>query len=493
MMGRIYKRSNHLLVFLGDPLQPRDDALGDALVLQTDVSSAIEFFELLKDGMTFHKLPYFSKCPAPKCPSSRKKKAEKPWAAVLEAITVLTQADWFNRTWTIQEIVLAEPATVIYGEHSFPWDLLVTGWHEWNAQLRSYHSHCIMTLSKAEYELLRGFSGKVLDLMWAHHSLRTGEPLVLQLLKFRSKKVSNPRDKIYGLLGLQSGPRAVPVIPDSNAPVEKVFEDFASSLISSQGWIVPLHLDLTHGSCTLPSWVPDWEYSDHESADYAVAQFRAASTYKSSHGLNAKPKVHADMTLEVLGIQIDTIAKMSALSCRVKATPLEQIDLIYSWLHFEQLPKHASMEYIGGGKLRDAHLHSLFADRIHDNTKCTPLKQSDIDEWCHYLEDTRCKLRKNQPGTTYGLSKTMSSHMFAAYRRRLFMTSSGYIGLCPENCQAGDKVFVLSHCPAPIFLRPRGLRPGDNKYTALGHGYVHGIMNGEAVKMGLPLQQVMII
>jgi hypothetical protein len=83
--------------------------------------------------------------------------------------------------------------------------------------------------------------------------------------------------------------------------------------------------------------------------------------------------------------------------------------------------------------------------------------------------------------------------MYAAYRRRLFVTSRGYIGLCPEECQAGDRIFVLSHCPAPIFLRPQSLRPGDNKYIALGHGYIHGIMNGEAVKMGLPLQQVMII
>jgi hypothetical protein len=100
--------------------------------------------------------------------------------------------------------------------------------------------------------------------------------------------------------------------------------------------------------------------------------------------------------------------------------------------------------------------------------------------------------------------------------RGLFLTKSGYIGVCAANVVAGDVVCILSDMRIPFILRPKGCRatalqdgtpsiPGcyqfknENQfkdvismvedepsahctYQLMGDAYVHGLMDGEAAK-----------
>jgi len=59
--------------------------------------------------------------------------------------------------------------------------------------------------------------------------------------------------------------------------------------------------------------------------------------------------------------------------------------------------------------------------------------------------------------------------------RRLITTAEGHLGLAPQNVRTGDIIVILD-CPFPVILR----RVGE-KYTLIGEGFVHGIMNGEAM------------
>ena len=63
--------------------------------------------------------------------------------------------------------------------------------------------------------------------------------------------------------------------------------------------------------------------------------------------------------------------------------------------------------------------------------------------------------------------------------RELFITTQGYIGLCSVGVEKGDLVSILLGCDMPILLR----ECDKSHYTrVIGEAYVHGIMNGEAVK-----------
>jgi hypothetical protein len=73
-------------------------------------------------------------------------------------------------------------------------------------------------------------------------------------------------------------------------------------------------------------------------------------------------------------------------------------------------------------------------------------------------------------------------------RRRLFRTARGYVGLSAGSVKAGDEVCVLFGSLVPIVLRREG-RP----WRVVGEGYVHGIMDGEALKLGLPVTNFKIV
>jgi len=72
--------------------------------------------------------------------------------------------------------------------------------------------------------------------------------------------------------------------------------------------------------------------------------------------------------------------------------------------------------------------------------------------------------------------------------RRLFRTDEGWIGKGPESMVPGDEVWIVPGGKVPFILRPKG--DGLSRYV--GHGYVHGIMGGEAATRfsNLEMQEV---
>ena len=390
--------------------------------------------------------------------------------------------------------MLSRKAKVLFNDHPIRWPLIVKAWCNWNRHLSSCCAECILQLATDDLKIMHHFSGRVLDFVRARDSFIQGQSILKPLLKFRSRDVSVPQDKIYGLLGLQTGPGAVKVRVDSVSDAKTVYRDFAIGLIKSKAWVVPLHLDLSHCLQELSSWVPDWSYKNGDPGDYDVAQFDAASSFDCSQGLKGKVRIQHRKILELPGIEVDYIVRMSQ-PYRIEETAAEQLNLIDSWLKFVDSEQRGGEEYPLGGTLEDAANRTLLFDRFHSGASCRQLQNSDIQAWITHVEDMRKRLGNSNRQTIIGLTDVMKSHVIASLRRRLCFTAKGYIGLCPERCRVGDRIFVLCLCKTPIFLRPLDLSGSnaDDKYVALGHGYVHGMMDGMAVKLGLPVKQVMIV
>ncbi|KAI0107914.1 HET-domain-containing protein [Hypoxylon sp. NC0597] len=75
--------------------------------------------------------------------------------------------------------------------------------------------------------------------------------------------------------------------------------------------------------------------------------------------------------------------------------------------------------------------------------------------------------------------------------KALFLSRKGFLGLSPHSTQAGDEVWLLKG--AKLFHILRGESDGSAGKVLLGEGYVHGFMEGEALKLdGMSYSPMMI-
>lgn len=82
-------------------------------------------------------------------------------------------------------------------------------------------------------------------------------PMLPMALQHQDFEASDPRDKLYALLGLVAEQNPGSIIADYGKPVQSVFTDFATAYLLSS------RLDIFAGVSSqrmagLPSWVPDW-------------------------------------------------------------------------------------------------------------------------------------------------------------------------------------------------------------------------------------------
>lgn len=501
LMGEIYKTAKNVIIWLGtSPLQGRNPGISNSAKPscwdnnENETTKGIQFLRHLSTGVHFHQLPYFPKCDAQKCHSDHVE-ATLSFSSVLDSLKSLMESEWFNRTWTIQEIVLARLATIWFNGHSFPWRTMVDAWTSWNEHLGKCCGQCILTHKKSDLDMLHQYAAKVLDLESATWSYRRKESLVTPLLKFQGRASKEPLDRIYGLLGLQNGPKAIPMKPDYGIKLSDLFTTFAIGLIRANGWAVPLHLDLSHNIKSLPTWVPDWTYKTGSPPDYAVDPYSACSEYFCCKGMNDGLRIIDGCVLDIAGRSIDTIEEVSC-AYAIMDGPASQLDLISKWHQFVDLQTQGENPYVlGNCDVKEAFSYTMFAGVFHERQGCRPVDANDLEDWSAHITECMKRLDDGDNTVIIGLDRGMASHAVACLTCRLFRTTKGYIGLCPEICKAGDGAFVLSRCPAIIFLRQSNPLHdvGDARYAALGHGYIHGMMNGEADDLDLPTRRMLII
>lgn len=64
--------------------------------------------------------------------------------------------------------------------------------------------------------------------------------------------------------------------------------------------------------------------------------------------------------------------------------------------------------------------------------------------------------------------------------RRIFTTQQGYMGIAADDVDIGDFVTVARGCELPLIIRP--LANSSSDFELVDVSYVHGIMQGEAMR-----------
>ncbi|KAI0190409.1 heterokaryon incompatibility protein-domain-containing protein [Xylaria flabelliformis] len=178
-----------------------------------------------------------------------------------DALSDLFRRKYFSRIWIIQEIVSAPQVKINCGTGSVDWRLLVAS-----------------TPMSIPLYWMQGF----------RDSVATGRPTnayhgprgLLQLLRDTAdSECSDPRDKIFALLGLVRGLDLEGITADYDLTYVQVYTGLAAYLIRNHGYVKLIMMG-TKGDASLPSWVPnwtllrelDWAYFDARSRAFDSAQ-----------------------------------------------------------------------------------------------------------------------------------------------------------------------------------------------------------------------------
>lgn len=497
MMGQIFAQAQEVLVWLGEPeiyfMNQRDEAMPGASASNLEeTTEAVEVLHRLAEGRHAHELSCCEKTTATRRSGSACDLRCRLQRA-LKIIEAFLDVDWFKRAWTVQEIVLSARASVMRGSTCLPWSVIEKACANWQVHLNTCCGEDILSLHLHEFQTVQQIAVDVNALSMARARMAHSQTLHEVLLDFRSRQATDPRDKIYGVLGLQFGDKVARLIPDYTRSIREVLVSCALEMIRSQRWLLPLFLDLEHALDDLPSWVPDWTLRTTEPPAVFSGRFEFLRTYDSARGLDGRIELLPHDILSVTAIHAGHIERVSR-SRRLMKFMIEQLDLLDDWLSSAHREGQRQPEYVGGGTFEDAVTFSMFAGRYKDSNSVREVLQGDVEEWRDHLVELKCCLREKGPSSTSGLHPAVACQNIAALRRRLCVTSTGHVGLCPDNAVPGDDVFVLFGGPAPMFMRSCDAKSDGSlgEYIALGHGYLHGLMDGEAVGLKYPVVQVLI-
>lgn len=99
------------------------------------------------------------------------------------------------------------------------------------------------------------------------------------------------------------------------------------------------------------------------------------------------------------------------------------------------------------------------------------------------------KSQQRSDGSLCPHESTVEAYTDLLVRRRLAVTSKGWVGKTHEEAEVGDHVAVSIGASVPFILRkPQEdmARRHDNEYILIGDAYVHGLVHGK----GLDLAEV---
>ncbi|KAF2840686.1 HET-domain-containing protein [Patellaria atrata CBS 101060] len=419
-----------------------------------------------------------------------------------KALARLYNREWFQRTWTIQEVALASRATAFCGNAEIDWFMVL---------------HTSMALAQQGGLLLAKYKLKVntMFLRLQDYRPRQSTNTFLDLLEeARVHKASDPRDKVFGLL---SHPRIRNIShkewlvePDYSKSTFEIYREVASRVVNHQDLpelkdqhSLSLLSYVSHSMFTgsipegFPSWIPRWDHYNRGVALNRINDYAAAGKTEPV----IVPSDDANVLL-AYGTVIDTVYGSTNIMKRDHF-------IVPSWNVTDRGSRNAindiwakietygSSKYPNGNGILRAISATLAADisdrRVPgpENYEAPHQLVADFSAYLSELVDQDYAVDMIQGNNSDRLAGIQSlgergrwqnfllAAMDACNHRKFFCSEKGYFGIGPPVLQDGDKICVLFGANTPFILRP----DVDGTHKLVGECYVNGLMNGEAIQM----------
>ncbi|TVY84888.1 Heterokaryon incompatibility protein 6 OR allele [Lachnellula suecica] len=321
-----------------------------------------------------------------------------------------------------------------------------------------------------------------------------GRTLGTLLPYLRQCKSSDPRDKIFGVLGVASNIGKLDA--DYSKTVAEVYAQATLAIIHESGSLSILsHMDEGYRSSKLPSWVPDWSIPLQPSREARLQEMEDAK-HSASSDLKAKIINTPDpLKLSLQGVLVDeietilhgelgddihpqTMRILIRNGSKITAGEFKTIFDSVSWV-LQQLAQVRGLSGIYRSTwepIELAYICTILAGHIAQGYKYTEDEsEKGMPDYTSIRKPTEIEDLYFQADET--IQRLMGEASIQTQGKRVARTRTGYLALVPRAAQKGDQIVVLKGGPMPFVLRPSG-----KEYHLLGDCYVHGIMKGDAVQ-----------
>ncbi|KAM6513972.1 hypothetical protein FALCPG4_015158 [Fusarium falciforme] len=414
----------------------------------------------------------------------------------LAAVVSLFERDYWRRLWVVQEVFNAREIDVYCGSSRVPWNTYqrasdVFSQHRGNQAFRNDQIEGRRAVgspdqfSCAQVLMYQG-PASIPDL---RAYMDCGEAALLEILRAcRRKRASDPRDKLFGILGVLPDEIRKEFHADYNLPVKDVYTEVVDYLLTTTRCLdvicEAIHFPVHTSSANLPSFIPDWSHIPQTTSLGCKFGFSASGNTKArceflDYRLN-KLQIEAIPldTIKTKGVAVGTLCNLG--------------DYLMAFLHWRALLLDAfSQESDASSQAAEEHFaitlclgqipepyegasewvaacYSVFANLIRERLPYLPLDQT-LREYLHLEVGVQPEERRDF------LQKQIGDRMMG---RCLCITEENRIGMGSGFMLPGDQVVVPLGCSTPILLRPEGTR---GEYRFVGDVYISGYMDGRAI------------
>ena len=422
----------------------------------------------------------------------------------LEELKGILDRPWWSRVWVQQEFALAKSAYFVCGLTSVHWrflDMVMIALHYLDSDTAfAYSSH-------DDKRNIRDDQGYIISLRFQHENRWPMDlfTLVFQHGKLRDLKASDPRDHVFGFLGLATD--AYGFRPDYSMSVDDLTCRFAKAHIRQvkeprrRLWVLSFaqkkNLKDTDG---LPSWAPDWGSAlDPHIVPTLFGSLQVYFPYGREIPPELPPFSEKDpKVLTVTGTCFGTVEQFNG--CEKlgfsKYFQSSQLDVL---LHncenlLEEVQNNVAMRSNTSQTADSASFEvskpiwrTLVLDR--NIIFSTPEQRANSETYRRFLvlsKGSEHLPEDYMPGVdeqnrrikyTTALLKTMKKVL---HHRQMFLSAAGHLCIGPETVEPGDKLCILTGAEVPFILRNYG-----DHYVLVGEAYVDGCMDGEILAQGL--------
>ncbi|SPO05573.1 related to heterokaryon incompatibility protein (het-6OR allele) [Cephalotrichum gorgonifer] len=441
---------------------------------------------------------------------------EDEWEALVE----FYNRPWYQRVWIVQEVLPAREALVVCGPHAIEWELVKNAapWVCYKAnKQREVHRKEIDGMGLTS-SMLVGWRLRIgtefMQELWGQKRPPTYKWSLPTLLEqFRSRSATDPRDKVFALLGVSDqwqNEEFITGLVDYSKTVKEVYAATVKAMINLVDPLDGQNLNNIMGARhksndeDWPSWVPDWRVGVGYGCDWGVGHPLPNISIKDRP--NGKYRHIATESPISLGVEGKIIGKATWVSefhhvsqvfpdgnlRKIKAEVLERLKTHPTG---EDLGIVYAMTVIGGvipqGVLDKGTSKEQYAEAFLDWVDACMMPQTTPEECAARLAAAR-------PIMMLGFANAWLMKFLEAFcERRVYVTDTGYLGLGNHNMKEGDLTAVLVGMSHPCILRPR--EGSEGGYTFIGEAYCHGFMDGEGIadlpvnEEGIPLGEEMVL